>query len=94
MKIAEYVGNNIVIIEPHGRLTIETVQFFRRAIAKRRRQRFAVRVKHFCNRHGNHLDAQICGKRARVGLAAFRGKRSWHEPHLKMPLLERSMKMR
>ena len=35
MKIAEYVGNNIVIIEPHGRLTMETIQFFRRAIAKR-----------------------------------------------------------
>jgi len=35
MKIAEYVGNNIVIIEPHGRLTMETIQYFRRAIAKR-----------------------------------------------------------
>jgi anti-sigma B factor antagonist len=35
MKIAEYVGNNIVIIEPHGRLTLETAQFFRRAIGKR-----------------------------------------------------------
>src|SRR5262249_19661336 len=35
MKIAEYVGNNIVIIEPHGRLTIETAQFFRKAVAKR-----------------------------------------------------------
>ena len=35
MKIGEYVGNNIVIIEPHGRLTVETVQYFRRAIAKR-----------------------------------------------------------
>jgi len=35
MKIAEYVGNDIVIIEPHGRLTLETIQFFRRAIAKR-----------------------------------------------------------
>src|SRR5439155_2084123 len=35
MKIAEYVGNNIVIIEPHGRLTMETIQYFRRAIARR-----------------------------------------------------------
>ena len=35
MKIAEYVGNNIVIIEPHGRLTIETVQVFRKAIDTR-----------------------------------------------------------
>ncbi len=35
MKIAEYVGNNIIIIEPHGRLTMETIQFFRRAIARR-----------------------------------------------------------
>ena len=35
MKIAEYVGNNIVIIEPHGRLTAETVQYFRRAVARR-----------------------------------------------------------
>src|SRR5262252_6634993 len=35
MKIAEYVGNNIVILEPHGRLTIETVQYFRRAVARR-----------------------------------------------------------
>jgi anti-sigma B factor antagonist len=35
MKIAEYVGNNIVILEPHGRLTIETTQQFRQAIAKR-----------------------------------------------------------
>ena len=35
MKIAEYVGNNIVIVEPHGRLTMETVQYFRRAIARR-----------------------------------------------------------
>lgn len=35
MKISEYVGNNIVIIEPHGRLTVETIQFFRRAISKR-----------------------------------------------------------
>ena len=35
MKIAEYVGNNIVIIEPHGRLTLETIQYFRRAIARR-----------------------------------------------------------
>jgi anti-sigma B factor antagonist len=35
MKIAEYVGNNIVIVEPHGRLTMETIPFFRRAIAKR-----------------------------------------------------------
>ena len=35
MKIAEYVGNNIVIVEPHGRLTMETIQYFRRAIAKR-----------------------------------------------------------
>ena len=35
MKIAEYVGNNIVIVEPHGRLTMETVQFFRRTIARR-----------------------------------------------------------
>jgi anti-sigma B factor antagonist len=35
MKIAEYVGNNIVIVEPHGRLTMETVEYFRRVIAKR-----------------------------------------------------------
>jgi len=35
MKIAEYVGNNIVILEPHGRLTIETTHYFRRAIARR-----------------------------------------------------------
>jgi anti-sigma B factor antagonist len=35
MKIAEYVGNNIIVIEPHGRLTLETIQFFRRAFAKR-----------------------------------------------------------
>ena len=35
MKIAEYVGNNIVIVEPHGRLTMETIQYFRRAIARR-----------------------------------------------------------
>jgi anti-anti-sigma factor len=35
MKIAEYVGNDIVIIEPYGRLTIETSQAFRRAIAHR-----------------------------------------------------------
>ena len=35
MKIAEYVGNNIVIIEPHGRLTLETIHYFRRAIARR-----------------------------------------------------------
>ena len=35
MKIAEYVGNDIVIIEPHGRLTLETSQAFRRTIASR-----------------------------------------------------------
>jgi anti-sigma B factor antagonist len=35
MKINEYVGNNVVIIEPHGRLTLETVHYFRRAVAKR-----------------------------------------------------------
>jgi anti-sigma B factor antagonist len=35
MKIAEYVGNNIVILEPHGRLTVETTQYFRRAVARR-----------------------------------------------------------
>jgi anti-sigma B factor antagonist len=35
MKIAEYVGNNIVILEPHGRLTMETMQYLRRAIARR-----------------------------------------------------------
>ena len=35
MKIAEYVGNNIVIIEPHGRLTLETARCFRKAIGKR-----------------------------------------------------------
>jgi anti-anti-sigma factor len=35
MKIAEYVGNDIVIIEPYGRLTMETSQAFRRAIASR-----------------------------------------------------------
>jgi len=35
MRIAEYVGNNIVIIEPHGRLTLETILFFRRTVARR-----------------------------------------------------------
>jgi anti-sigma B factor antagonist len=35
MKIAEYVGNNIVILEPTGRLTAETVHFFKQAVAKR-----------------------------------------------------------
>ena len=35
MKIAEYVGNNIVIVEPHGRLTMETIPYFRRVIATR-----------------------------------------------------------
>ena len=35
MKISEYVGNNIVIIEPYGRLTVETNQAFRRAFARR-----------------------------------------------------------
>ena len=35
MKIAEYVGNNIVIVEPHGRLTLENTQYFRQAIARR-----------------------------------------------------------
>jgi anti-sigma B factor antagonist len=35
MKIAEYVGNGIVILEPHGRLTVETIQYFRRAVARR-----------------------------------------------------------
>ena len=35
MKISEYVGNNIVILEPHGRLTMETLQYFRRAVARR-----------------------------------------------------------
>jgi anti-sigma B factor antagonist len=35
MKIAEYVGNNIVILEPHGRLTLETAQSFRKAVVKR-----------------------------------------------------------
>jgi len=38
MKIAEYVGNNIVIIEPHGRLTLETLHDFRRAVARRIQQ--------------------------------------------------------
>jgi anti-anti-sigma factor len=35
MKISEYVGNDIVIIEPYGRLTVETNEAFRRAIASR-----------------------------------------------------------
>ena len=35
MKISEYVGNNIVIIEPHGRLTLETIYDFRKAIVRR-----------------------------------------------------------
>jgi anti-sigma B factor antagonist len=35
MQIAEYVGNNVIIIQPHGRLTMETTHFFRHAIAKR-----------------------------------------------------------
>ena len=35
MKIAEYVGNNIVIVEPTGRLTVETAHSFNQAIAKR-----------------------------------------------------------
>ncbi|HUK36112.1 MAG TPA: STAS domain-containing protein [Vicinamibacterales bacterium] len=35
MTISEYVGNNIVIIEPHGRLSVETTLVFRRAIARR-----------------------------------------------------------
>ncbi len=35
MKIAEYVGNHIVILEPHGRLTVETVNVFRRVVARR-----------------------------------------------------------
>jgi len=35
MKISEYVGNNIVILEPHGRLTMETLHCFRRAVARR-----------------------------------------------------------
>jgi anti-sigma B factor antagonist len=35
MKIAEYVGNNIIILEPHGRLTVETTEYFRRAVARR-----------------------------------------------------------
>ncbi len=35
MKIAEYVGNDIVIIEPYGRLTVETSHVFRRAISSR-----------------------------------------------------------
>jgi anti-sigma B factor antagonist len=35
MKIAEYVGNNIVTIELHDRLTVETAQGFLTAIAKR-----------------------------------------------------------
>jgi anti-sigma B factor antagonist len=35
MTIAEYVGNDIVVIEPHGRLTMETIQDFRRAVARR-----------------------------------------------------------
>jgi len=35
MKIAEYVGNDIVIIEPYGRLSVETSQAFRRAISSR-----------------------------------------------------------
>ena len=38
MKISEYVGGNLVILEPHGRLTMETIQFFRRAIARRLEQ--------------------------------------------------------
>ena len=35
MHIAEYVGHNIVVIEPHGPLTMETIQFFRRAVTNR-----------------------------------------------------------
>ena len=35
MKIAEYVGNNIVILEPTGRLTAETVHVFKAAVSKR-----------------------------------------------------------
>jgi len=35
MKISEYVGNNVVILEPHGRLTMETLHDFRRAVARR-----------------------------------------------------------
>ena len=35
MKISEYVGNGIVIIEPHGRLTLETIYDFRRAVVRR-----------------------------------------------------------
>jgi anti-sigma B factor antagonist len=35
VKIAEYVGNNIVIFEPQGRLTMETFQDFRRTVARR-----------------------------------------------------------
>ncbi len=35
MRIVEHVGNDIVIIEPHGRLTIETSHAFRSTIAQR-----------------------------------------------------------
>jgi len=35
MRIAEYVGNDIVIIEPSGRLTVETSQSFRSTVASR-----------------------------------------------------------
>ncbi len=35
MRISEYVGSDVVVIEPHGRLTLETIQFFAHAIAKR-----------------------------------------------------------
>ena len=35
MRIAEYVGNDIVIIEPYGRLTLETSQAFRNAVSCR-----------------------------------------------------------
>jgi anti-sigma B factor antagonist len=35
MRIAEYVGNDIVVIEPHGRLTLETATFFQHAVGRR-----------------------------------------------------------
>lgn len=35
MEIAEYVGNGVVIVEPAGRLTAETVAFFSHAISRR-----------------------------------------------------------
>jgi anti-sigma B factor antagonist len=38
MNISEYVGNSVVILEPHGRLTMETLHCFRRAVSRRLEQ--------------------------------------------------------